>query len=694
MSVSRTSLAALTAALAIPLALGATLASPQPAAAAGLDGVKLNEIDSQPSDWVELVNSSSSAIDLTGVELRDNSDDHRWRFAAGTTIPAGGYLVADDTTAGLVPDGAGWKSGTFSSAIGLGGGDSVRLYAADGTLSDSYTWQAHAALNGDAAAATYGRLPDGGAWAITTPTPGAANRAPVAAVAINEVESNAENDGPDWVEVINTGSSPVDISGWTVMDNDPDKHAMDVTPLSAGTTLQPGAVRVFTEKVDFDFGLGKDDSATLRDASGATVDSYSWTAHATTTYGRCPDGTGAFTTTLSATPGALNACTEVTPTEPVETSPWPGPATTTVIDQQPTFLEDSSGLDYVSNGDGTGVLWGIDNGTGRIFKLDVAADGTVTSDAAWGDGKRVRFPHDAGNPDAKGPDTEGISVGGDGFLYAASERDNSAKGVNRNSILRIDPAGTGPDLVAVKEWDITSLLPNVAANTGIEAVEWVPAGTVAGTFTDEATSAPFDPAVYGAAAVYFVAFEDNGHVYAFILGEDGSATRIGDFTTGLSGAMALDYDSTAGALWVACDDGCDGTLAQLRFTAGQAAPQVSHIARPSGLPNTNNEGFATTDQCIDGVRAVFWFTDGVRPGALQRGGLDCESTPVTTDPAGTPGTGETTAAATDAAAPTTPTAAGSSLASTGAGDLMPLGLLGLALAAAGLLLARRREGQR
>jgi hypothetical protein len=48
------------------------------------------------------------------------------------------------------------------------------------------------------------------------------------------------------------------------------------------------------------FGLGSADSARLFDPAGAPVDSYSWTAHATTTYGRCPSGSGAFTTTTEA----------------------------------------------------------------------------------------------------------------------------------------------------------------------------------------------------------------------------------------------------------------------------------------------------------------------------------------------------------------------------------------------------------
>ena len=56
-------------------------------------------------------------------------------------------------------------------------------------------------------------------------------------------------------------------------------------------------------------------------------------------------------------------------------------------------------------------------------------------------------------------------MAGDGFVYIASERDNADKGVNRNVVLKVDPAAPGPDVVATREWDLTSSLPAVSANT-------------------------------------------------------------------------------------------------------------------------------------------------------------------------------------------------------------------------------------
>ena len=52
-------------------------------------------------------------------------------------------------------------------------------------------------------------------------------------IVINEVESNGDTN--DWVEIYNAGTTSVDISGWYILDNDPEKHKSDVIPLAEGT---------------------------------------------------------------------------------------------------------------------------------------------------------------------------------------------------------------------------------------------------------------------------------------------------------------------------------------------------------------------------------------------------------------------------------------------------------------------------
>lgn len=163
-------------------------------------------------------------------------------------------------------------------------------------------------------------------------------------------------------------------------------------------------------------------------------------------------------------------------------------------------------------------------------------------------------------------------------------------------------------MVASAEWDITSLLPDVPANAGIEATEWVSNSDVAGRLYDENTGAPFDPMNYpnaAASGIFFVALEDNGHIYAFVLNNDGSAQRIADIDPGIGGAMALDYDRYEKILWVGADDGYGNISARIKFN-GTASPEVTLVNPPAGMDVTrNNEGFAIAEPefTVDGQQS-------------------------------------------------------------------------------------------
>lgn len=715
--------------------------------------IRINEIDSQPSDWVEFFNPGTTALDISRYEIRDNSDDHRWQFLPGTSIAPGEFLVVDEATIGLV--GGTETQGAFRDPIGIGSADEIRLFDATGTLIDrSGTWSGHAAIDGDFIAATLARCPDGeGDFTLARITKGAANDCVLPNVAINEVES--DKDTTDWVEIVNLEATALDISGWTLMDNDPVGHAADTTPLPAGTILEPGAYFVFDQNVNFAFGLGNGDTTTVRNAAGATVAEYTYAAHADGVFARCPDGTGEFVDTAVSTKGLRNACGNpvrinevesdggspddwielVNPTTaaldvsgivvkddddthayaiPTGTSiaaggylvieraalgfglgggdtvrlfegdalldsttwgeghpantwgrcpdatgafaataeatkgaanvcageipvgPWPGSPDVTVLDTTPMFLEDSSGLDTQVTADGA-FLWAVDNGTGSFWKLAIAADGSVSFVDGWENGKRARFQKDASNPTAAGPDTEGITVDGAGSVYVGVERDNSVKGTTLNAVLKVDPNAPGPDVVASQEWDLTALLPTVGANLGVEAVEWVADGDLAGKLFDDNTKATYDPANYAGHGdgLFFVGVEDTGDVYAFALNADGSATLISTIDPGLPAVMALDYDTTLGVLWAVCDDGCAGTGAQITLN-GTEQPGVAQVERPAGLPNLNNEGFATAPASlsVDGKRPVYWFADGYASEALRLGSLPGTTTPPVTPPSG------------------------------------------------------------
>ena len=107
------------------------------------------------------------------------------------------------------------------------------------------------------------------------------------------------------------GGTTADLSGWSFRDNDPARVTAPAI-IPAGTILPPGGYYVLNEVVkgvgQFNFGLGGADSADHDRRERRALDSYSWTAHATITYGRCPNGTGAYVNTASSTKGAANDC--------------------------------------------------------------------------------------------------------------------------------------------------------------------------------------------------------------------------------------------------------------------------------------------------------------------------------------------------------------------------------------------------
>lgn len=115
-------------------------------------------------------------------------------------------------------------------------------------------------------------------------------------IVINEVRS----EGEDFIELFNRGTTTVDLAGWRVGDN-----SSETVTLPPGTTLAPGPYFMPT----LTFGLGQGDSAILYSPC-ALVDTYTWPANThANTRSRCPNGTGNWVATPTATRGAANACT-------------------------------------------------------------------------------------------------------------------------------------------------------------------------------------------------------------------------------------------------------------------------------------------------------------------------------------------------------------------------------------------------
>jgi hypothetical protein len=565
--------------------------------------VVLNEVEASggvPGDWIEILNPSPAPADIGGFIFKDNDDTHGYVVPAGTVVPAGGYLVLDEAVFGF----------------GLGSADAARLFRPDGSLIDSYSWSAHATT-------TYGRCPDGvGPFTTTTTvTKGGINdcSTPPAAIVINEVESNGGTPG-DWVELYNPGATPSNLSGYVFRDND-DTHAY-VIP--AGTVVPAGGYYLL-EEAAFAFGLGSADAARLLSPGGQLVDSYTWTAHAPITYGRCPNATGSFASTTASTKGAANACVA----QPVF-APWPGDAEVQTVSAAGAFGSNLSGLTYEATSSGApGILWAVQNGPGTLYRL-VWNGSIYTPDPAsgWAAGKALRYPDGTGNVDAEGVT---FALGGPaGGMYVGAERNNDISAVSRNSILRYDVASGTTALAATHEWNLTTDLPVVGANLGIEAVTWIADVDLAAKgFFDEAKGHPYDPAEYPnhQGGLFFVGVEANGTLYAYALDHVGGGfVRVATISSGFPGVMALEFDRDRNELWAVCDNGCFGRSSLLRVDASGRFAVVQQFERPAGMPNLNNEGFAFAPlaECASGKRAAFWSDDSETDGfSIRRGTLTC-----------------------------------------------------------------------
>ena len=572
--------------------------------------IKVNEVESNggtPGDWAEFYNSTTAAVDLSGWVMKDNDDTHVYTFPAGTTIAPGGYFVAEEA----------------NFIFGLGAPDAVRIYNPFGVLVDTYAWTTHATT-------TYGRCPNitGALTTTTTSTKGAANDCS-ASVRINEVESNG-GVPDDWIELYNSGAGVADLSGYVLKDND-DTH---IFTIPAGTTIAPGAYMAFD--VAPVFGLGSSDAARLFTPAGTLVDAYVWTAHATTTYGRCPDGTGDFTTTLASSKGIANSCTVVGP----GATAWPGTDDVHTVDGNAVFGGNLSGLIYEDEvgGGSPAVLWGVRNGLGTLFRL-ILVGGIWTPDPAngWGAGKFLRYTDGTGDPDAEGVTFSGS--GSSGGIYVSTERNNSANTISRLSVLRFDPSAAGATLTATNDWNLTADLPVSGANLGLEAITYVPDSyLVTNGFFDETLGRTYAPADYAnhGTGLFFVGLESNGVIYAYALNHvTNGFTRVATISSGYTAIMDLQFDRELKYLWAVCDDGCGGEYSTLEINTTPGPTQgrfhITHVfARPASMPNLNNEGFAMGTQlvCVAGFKPVFWADDGETGGhSIRQASLPCARFP-------------------------------------------------------------------
>jgi len=275
-----------------------TPGQPEPGSMPSSTTVRFSEIlpdgvgsDSQVwpnGEWIELYNYGTSDVDLAGWKLQAASrsltlHEYNMPLQDNTIVQAGqAVLVA--------------LNGTSSFYLKHTSSDSIGLVDAAGSAVDTIAWSdtvegeslvapnsTHAGVGPNASTAT-------GNWILSAwATPGEVN--PVwptytgsTDLAITEVLPYCNDDSiepnEDWIEVHNQGTTPLNISRWSVLTADGDRRFMRLNSLwadenqTAKVVLQPDERAVFTMDEFILTGLG--DAFDLLHPDGDSVTGAAW----------------------------------------------------------------------------------------------------------------------------------------------------------------------------------------------------------------------------------------------------------------------------------------------------------------------------------------------------------------------------------------------------------------------------------
>jgi len=266
-------------------------------------------------EFVELFNTRAEPENLSGYCL-DGSI--QYTFPPGTVIPAGAFLVvALDPTALAGAHGIGPVLGPWTGRLPNDRGR-IQLRHRTGAVfleveyRDNPPWPVAAdgaGLSLVLARPSLGER-DPAAWSASEWPGGSPGRwegflnDAFRSVRINEFLAHTDLPQLDFVELINTGTEPVDLGGCSLSD-DPDT---DRYVFPAGTVLAPGEVLVRTE-LELGFALNAaGETLYLRAPDRRVLDAVRFQGQANgVSTGRWPDGNDTFHPLAQPTPGSRNA---------------------------------------------------------------------------------------------------------------------------------------------------------------------------------------------------------------------------------------------------------------------------------------------------------------------------------------------------------------------------------------------------
>ncbi|HDO23626.1 MAG TPA: lamin tail domain-containing protein, partial [bacterium] len=126
-------------------------------------------------EWVEIFNSGSAPIDLSGWKFFENKTNHKIKLAGGEEnfiIPVGGYAVLADRPKKFLSDWPNFSGTIFDTAFSLkNSGEPLALR--DSGLNDVDSVFYNSDWGGDGDGSSLQKI--GGKWVGARPTPGALN---------------------------------------------------------------------------------------------------------------------------------------------------------------------------------------------------------------------------------------------------------------------------------------------------------------------------------------------------------------------------------------------------------------------------------------------------------------------------------------------------------------------------------------
>lgn len=250
-------------------------------------------------DWVELYNSGTVSVNLTGWSFSDDGNPRKYLFPQGTQIPADGYLI-------LWCDASDTPTPGYHTGFALGrNGESLFLYDASTNRVDALSFGPQ--VTDKSLGVIDGR------WSLCEPTPGAGNTssqlASSTALTLNEWMVTTLPGQPGWIELHNRSTNlPVSLEGMYLGTSNTVQRLMQKTFLPAGGYLQMFADQgVGPDHLDF-LLTPKAGLIALFDTAGALIDQVRYSGQTNRiSQGRYPDdSTNLVAFPGTASPGAPN----------------------------------------------------------------------------------------------------------------------------------------------------------------------------------------------------------------------------------------------------------------------------------------------------------------------------------------------------------------------------------------------------